>query len=268
VGNEVYLNYNSGINTGSGDNIIIGYNICYANGRNAGANPSNAGIRVRDSTSVVDTSTGIIVIGNRCYDDTTTYSLGGSSGQLYGIEIMKGAVVGATAPDFLTITGNDLRGNLTTNLYRHNVGTTVNISNNLGDDTSPRTLIGAIPLVTPGATAITWSSMPSAQTEFNAATRNRTLYDLTNVNQIRLVIRVIVVGATGSKLRLQYSTNESSWSDISTSGDVAVDAVATSAGSWVTIPDAAKSEVYLRITGLSGDGAASPQFGTGTVQLR
>jgi hypothetical protein len=110
--------------------------------------------------------------------------------------------------------------------------------------------------------------MPSAQTEFNAATRNRTLYDLTNVNQIRLVIRVIVVGATGSKLRLQYSTNESSWSDISTSGDVAVDAVATSAGSWVTIPDAAKSEVYLRITGLSGDGAASPQFGTGTVQLR
>ncbi len=268
IGNEVYLNYNSGINTGSGDNLVICYNICYANGRNTGANPSNAGIRVRDSTSVVDTSTDVIVMGNRCYDDTSTYALGGSSGQLYGIEIMHGAVGGASSPDYLVITGNDVRSNLTTNIYRNNVGYNVLISNNLGDDSSPRLVTETFSMITPGATAITWTSMPSSQTEFNGATRNRIKVDLTGANQIRLVAKIIVVGATGSKLRLQYSTNESSWTDVSTSGDVACDAVATTAGSWVSIPDAAKTDIYLRISGLSGDGATSPQFGLATVQVR
>lgn len=268
IGNEVYLNYNSGINTGSGDNLVICYNICYANGRNTGANPSNAGIRVRDSTSIADTSVDVIVMGNRCYDDTSTYALGGASGQLYGIEIMRGAVNGASAPDHLVIIGNDVRSNLTTNIYRNNIGSDVVIGNNLGDDSSPRSVVETIPVITPGATAITWTSMPSAQTEFNGATRNRVKVDLTGSNQIRLVVRITVVGATGSKLRLQYSTNESSWTDISTSGDVACDSVATTAGSWVSVPDAAKTDIWLRITGLSGDGATSPQFGMGTIQVR
>jgi len=265
--NETYLNYNCGINSGAGDNLLISNNISYANGRGTGVNTTHAGIRIRDHTINVDTSLGVVVVGNRCFDDTATYPLGGSTGQLYGIEIMKGVVIGNSPPDYLTIMGNDLRGNNTTNLYRNNVGANVIIANNFGDDTSPRLIPESIPIITPGAANITWA-VPASQTEFNAATRNRVRIDLTNANQMRIIIRVAAIGSAGAKLRVQYSTNESAWNDVSTSGDVLVDSTGLNSGAWVTIPDAAKVDAYLRITGLSGDGSTSAAFGMGTIQVR
>ncbi len=180
---------------------------------------------------------------------------------------MKGAVPGNSPPDYLTITGNDLRGNNNTNLIRSSVGVNVIIANNFGDDSSPRSVTESISVITPGATNISWA-VPASQTEFNGATRNRIRTDLTNANQMRLVVRIATAGLSGSKLRVQYSTDESTWNDISTSGDVSLTSTGTLAGSWITIPDAAKVDVYLRITGLSGDGATTPQFGIGTIQIR
>jgi parallel beta-helix repeat protein len=54
----------------------------------------------RTGIGIESTSTGIVIAGNRCYDDQ------GTKTQAYGIK-------SSTTSDYLTVTGNDLRGNLT-----------------------------------------------------------------------------------------------------------------------------------------------------------
>jgi hypothetical protein len=137
IGNECYLNANSGINTGGGKHIVIANNQCWANGRKTSTPRSNAGIRVRDNTvaaggSTNTTSDGVVVHGNLCWDDTTTYPLpAGAQGQLYGVEVYS---QGNGIPTNVIITANDLRGNLQSN-YSVNGGSadgTVHVFRNMG----------------------------------------------------------------------------------------------------------------------------------------
>ena len=133
IGNEVFLNGNSGINTGGADHDIIIGNICYANGRKTATPRSNAGIYVRDRTDGTQSSDGVVVIGNRCFDDTATYPLpAGAAGQLYGIALHDDT--GAN-PSNIIATGNILTGNLTRAINREDVGAGVVLQNNLGDTT-------------------------------------------------------------------------------------------------------------------------------------
>lgn len=131
IGNECFLNGNSGINTGGGIHLVVANCVSYANGRKTNTPRSNAGIRIRDHSTNAVTSNDVIVEGNRCYEDTTTYPLpAGALGQLYGIEIANAS--GNGVPDNLVIAQNDLRSNLTAAIQDSASGTSVRIWNNLG----------------------------------------------------------------------------------------------------------------------------------------
>ena len=116
------------------------------------------------------------------------------------------------------------------------------------------------------AAAKVWTNMPATLTEFIALAIHRSKLDLTGATQARLVVRQTVAGATNAKLKVQYSTDESTWVDICL---VAVGTgVATKAGAWTDIPAGAKADVFIRLTGIDGDGAADPAFGLIVLQVK
>jgi hypothetical protein len=130
-------------------------------------------------------------------------------------------------------------------------------------------------------TAIQWTNMPSATTEFNGGTGVRQYVDFSGAQEVRL--RVNRSGGTsppaGSALGVQYSLDDgSSWLafDGTAAGDlgtiepqVPIDAVATLKSSWTAIPSAARvTGVLLRIVGDDGNGATSPSFAGCSVDYR
>lgn len=109
----------------------------------------------------------------------------------------------------------------------------------------------------------TWTNMPAAETEYvspNAGYTYRLKVDLTNASSARLSTFIGTNGFAGSKLKLQYSTDQAAWVD--TGAEVALDAGATtlSVGSYASIPAGAKADVFLRIVGIAGNGIVDPSF--------
>jgi hypothetical protein len=121
-----------------------------------------------------------------------------------------------------------------------------------------------------GNANLTWTNMPVALTELAGVTRYRTRVDLTNVTQARITVVVMVAGATNARLAVQYSTDQVTWNylDGSSGPFVNINSTGLQVSSWVNITAGARGDVYLRIVGLNGDGAADPQFGLITVQFR
>lgn len=120
-----------------------------------------------------------------------------------------------------------------------------------------------VPIV---GSSVTWTNMPSAATEFIG--NPRTKYDLTHADEVRLVA---CTGGTapvaGATLKIQYSTDESAWSDLTT--ELAVNGtVGTKAGTWQAVAAGAKSDVFLRILGEGGNGTVDPQFRSVHLQVR
>jgi parallel beta-helix repeat protein len=120
------------------------------------------------------------------------------------------------------------------------------------------------------ASSVTWSSMPAALTELLGNTRQRVKVDLTNATQMRLLANISTAGAAGSELRVQYSTDQSSWNyvDAATGPSVAIDSTGLQVSSFITIDAGAKSDVFLRIIGINGNGSTSPILGTIYVQAK
>lgn len=119
------------------------------------------------------------------------------------------------------------------------------------------------------ATGAPWSAMPSAHTlAFNNIATVRRI-DLTQYTQCRLKVVQSAAAASGAKLRLRYatssSTSASGYSAIG-SGATEVDvSLSTSTNqflesSWFDLESAAKANVYVACTGISGNGATSPSF--------
>jgi len=119
-------------------------------------------------------------------------------------------------------------------------------------------------------TASNWANMPAALTELWGLNDSRLRYDLTDATEARLQVNVAGAGVSGSQLRIQYSTDQSTWNylDGGTGPASAVDAGGISISSWVTITAGAKSDVYLRVIGINGDGATAVQFGLIQLQVR
>jgi len=115
-----------------------------------------------------------------------------------------------------------------------------------------------------------WPNMPAAQTEFFGATSMRTKYDLTNATQARLLVNVgPVAGVAGSTLRVQFSTDQTTWNDLVTGGaSVAINSAGTlQVSAFGNIVAGAKADVFLRIVGENGNGTADPRFGTVELQV-
>ena len=115
-----------------------------------------------------------------------------------------------------------------------------------------------------------WDDMPAELTEFDGSAGYRTQYDLTDATEVRVVVNVETAGSTDSKIRAQYSTDGSTWNylDDSSEPSIGVDASGLRVSPWASLASSAKADVYLRIVGLDGDGAADPIFSRIDIQVR
>lgn len=116
---------------------------------------------------------------------------------------------------------------------------------------------------------ITWSNMPLAATELFGTTHRRVKIDLTYASQIRLMARVSTIGTTNSIIYAEYSTDESAWSTL-TANNLAIGggSAGTRVTAWENVPSGALADVFVRIMGSGGDGAADPILGSVHLQVR
>jgi hypothetical protein len=107
-----------------------------------------------------------------------------------------------------------------------------------------------------------WTNMPAAVTELWGFDRNRTKLNLAGFSQARLVVNVQVGGAAGSVLDVQYSTNQTTWNNLtSTALTVPISTVGAVASVDRALAAGAKADVWLRVVGSGGNGTADPRFG-------
>lgn len=121
------------------------------------------------------------------------------------------------------------------------------------------------------AATATWAAQPAALTEFLGLTDRRNKFDLTNYSQARLIANVEVIGAAGATLRGEFSTTDGGTYaalDNSTGPNVSLATAGTIVSSFVSLTAAAKADVFLRIVGVGGDGATSPQIGLVALQFK
>jgi hypothetical protein len=108
--------------------------------------------------------------------------------------------------------------------------------------------------------------MPAALTELLGTADRRVRVDLTDCDKCRLTTRVVTVGAAAAVLKVQYSTDEAAWADLTPA--VAVNTTGAKATAWAAVPAGARGDVFLRVVGQSGDGAADPVFGQILLEAR
>jgi hypothetical protein len=119
------------------------------------------------------------------------------------------------------------------------------------------------------SSSYTWTNLPVALTAGGTYLTKRV--NLTGATQFRIVVTQAIAGYAGSKLRLRYSTNGSTYYDMDSdnSGDLDVGSgTGIKAGSWTNIVSGAKTEVWLQLYALSGDGIVDPQFRQIDLQFR
>ena len=112
-----------------------------------------------------------------------------------------------------------------------------------------------------------WTNMPAAETEFRGIAHIRTKVDLTNASQSRVTVRIGNAPIANAKIKVQYSTDESTWVDLC-SVTMPATAFTTNIGAWTDAPAGAKADVFLRIVGIDGDGVVDPSFGLITLQVK
>lgn len=114
--------------------------------------------------------------------------------------------------------------------------------------------------------ANTWASMPAAATEFGNTNRSRQRVLLTNAVDARLTIAVSTAGNTTAVIYVEYSTDQTTWVAMGLSQ--AVNVIGAFATAFVTVPVAARGDVWLRLAGSGGNGTLSPVFGAIGVGVR
>lgn len=126
---------------------------------------------------------------------------------------------------------------------------------------------------------VTWNNQPAVLHEFlsqemlPAIIRYRLKFDLTKFTKTRLIVNVEVAGALGfpgAQIRVQYSTDQSTWYylDGISEPSVVISSVGLQISNWIDLVDGAKADVFLRLVGLDGDGAIDPGFGSIVVQFK
>ena len=124
---------------------------------------------------------------------------------------------------------------------------------------------------TPG---IVWTNMPSLTTTWlhqtsGTLTGDATfIVDLTEYTQYRFFFSKQVAGSNASNLLIQYSFDNSTWESV----PFAVLEVGTGVGirdsGWTSIVVAARTFIYIRLTGIGGNGIADPRFSPPIILFR
>lgn len=121
---------------------------------------------------------------------------------------------------------------------------------------------------------VAWGNMTTAEQEIAGSTELRTVHDFSGYQYCRVSTAMTsgATGAPGAFIYPQYSTDFSAWSSLSLAGGSApscrIDTVGSTAGPWVPLASGAKTEVWLRIMGVSGDGAMDPFIGNVVLELK
>jgi len=119
-----------------------------------------------------------------------------------------------------------------------------------------------------GITTLTgWNNQPAATTELYGFTRNRAKFTLSNASDARFFVNVAIAGAGSSTLRVQYSLDQTTWTDLPGTS-VATNTTGLNVSTFTTVPAAAKADVFLRVVGQNGDGSADPSYGTMALEAR
>jgi hypothetical protein len=152
------------------------------------------------------------------------------------------------------------------------------LDNNLIEDTvanklvdaGTRTVVAPLKVIPIFSTASfqTWTDMPADETEFLGASFRRLWLNLKGL-QCRLTVRIgETAAASGAALKIQYSTNEATWTDLC-SVTLGTGTYVTVKGDWTNIPAAIQNtDVVIRLVGINGDNQADPAFGLITLQIR
>ncbi len=112
-----------------------------------------------------------------------------------------------------------------------------------------------------------WTAQPAALTEIYGAARNRTKVDLTNATQARFLCNVATAGAAAATLKVQYSSDQTSWTDLP-GASAGIGTTGLKVTAFTAVPADMKQDVFLRVVGLNGDGSADPAFGVTSFQYK
>jgi len=128
-------------------------------------------------------------------------------------------------------------------------------------------------IVTLYGNTLTVTNVPAALTEISpggGVPRWRTRVDLSTFVDARATVYNQVAATAGTGLRIQYSTDESTWAylDGAAGPEALIDGTGTRVSGWVALAAGAKADVYLRAATIGGDAIADPQLGLITVQFR
>lgn len=115
-----------------------------------------------------------------------------------------------------------------------------------------------------------WTNQPAALTELFGTTAGRLKADLTASTQVRLLSNVQTAGAATAALRVQYSTDQTSWNylDGSSGPSVSINTTGLKVSAWVSLAAGAKADVFLRAVGINGDATADPGFSSIILQVK
>jgi hypothetical protein len=239
--------------------------------RNCG-NASSAGAGATDLAGIaVGASASSPARNIRVYDNRATDNRG-TKYQAYGLRIGDPGSGDGSQPTPVTWRGNELGGNLTAALKRYNTNPKVHRGyDNVGGGNLAVRLV--VPMLASPQAAVTWS-LPLALTEFLALTTTRRKIDLSAFDEVRVVGNTPGLDATvGAVLAVRYSTDGgTNWNylDGGTGPNIDVNAATGNprTGAWVTLADAAKTDVIIALWGSGGSGGAGLSIRVVELELR
>lgn len=119
------------------------------------------------------------------------------------------------------------------------------------------------------AGGVNWT-IPVASQEFQGNVFLRQKADLTYATEVRLLTSFSIASVSGARVRMEYSTDASTWlsMDGSNGPDNPADVTGLQVSSWLTLVSGAKADVFLRIVGVSGDGTTSSTIRHATLYIR
>jgi hypothetical protein len=113
--------------------------------------------------------------------------------------------------------------------------------------------------ITDPVTLTAVSSTANTEVASSGGTFSRIHADLTGMTDYRFSANTLT-GLAGTTLKIQYSTDGTTWVDLTTTistASASLRKVPTSAGTWNTLPTAAAGEVQLRLVTSGGDNASN-----------
>ncbi len=123
-----------------------------------------------------------------------------------------------------------------------------------------------------GANGTIWTNQPVATASFGNATSTNVsssvyIGDFTTSTQCRLFTAATVVGAATATLLVQYSLDGNTWESF-TPALLTGNTLGKKDTDWNTLPEGAKTFVYIRLVGYGGNGTADPAMSPPILLVR